>query len=270
MRLSLRRKIAAGCRLSQGALLLFMAAVLLMAAASAHAQLFGASEREINRQARLQWMMLKRSMPIAIEQNVNDYVACVAHRVLALLGPEYDDIAWEVVVFEDDSVNAFALPGGKVGVFTGLLRVADDQDKLAAVIGHELAHVTEDHVIRRARQAGRSDLFTILTSAATGIHPEYVRMTAAMGLNLPYARDQESEADVMGLQYMARAGFDPRASLALWQGMSRDRERRESELFSTHPSDDRRMDQLVRSLTSALITYNDALDTVGRANCQPR
>ncbi len=268
MRLSFRNK-------SRGisgryALLLMVAATLLVAAAAAHAQLFGASEREINRQARLQWNMAKREMPVAIEQNVNDYVACVAHRVLAMLGPEFDDIAWEVVVFEDDSVNAFALPGGKIGVFTGLLRVADNQDKLAAVIGHEVAHVTEDHVIRRARQAGRSDLLTIVGSAATGIHPEYFRMSAMLGLNLPYARDQETEADLVGLQYMARAGFDPRASLALWQGMSRDRNRRESELMSTHPSDDRRMDSLVRSLTSALITYNEALDTVGRANCQLR
>jgi predicted Zn-dependent protease len=245
------------------------AVIAVAAAAVAHAQLFGASEREINRQARVQWMTMKRQLPVTLEPHLQSYVECVTNRVLATLGSGYDHLAWEVVVFEDDMVNAFAIPGGKIGVFTGLLRVADNQDMLAAVIGHEIAHVTKDHVIRRARRAARTDALVILGSAATGVHPDLVRTGATIGVTLPYERDQESEADVVGLEYMAKAGFDPRASIELWRAMAVERrERRQAEFLSSHPSDDRRMDTLVRSLTPALIHFNDALDTVGRANCR--
>ncbi len=272
MRPTTARTTGFGYRVGRSLLALSVAGGLLLGTFVAQAQLFGASEREINRQARLQWMMTKREMPISLEQHLNDFVYCVTNRVIAHLPPEFDDIDWEIVVFEDDALNAFALPGGRIGVFTGLLRVATNQDMLATVIGHEIAHVTEDHVIQRARRAGRNDALGILAGAATGMHPSYIEMGKMMGMNLPYARGQEIEADVVGLQFMANAGFDPRASIELWRAMVADRDsrRRESMLLASHPSDDQRMNQLVRSMTPALIAYNDALESVGRPNCQLR
>jgi predicted Zn-dependent protease len=249
-------------------LLAITSGLALLLLATAHAQLFG-GEREINRQANVQWRMMKQAIPEALDPRVQRYVECVAWRIIGILDDEWQDrFAWEIVVFEDDSLNAFAMPGGRIGVFTGLLRVADTPDSLAAVIGHEVAHLTEDHVMQRARRARRTEGLAILGSAVTGIHPDLVRTGAAIGLTLPFNREQETEADVVGLQYMARAGFDPRASLELWRNMSGQRQHRQAEFLSTHPADDRRMDNLVRSLTPALIEYNQALEAGRRPNCR--
>ncbi|MGI9331416.1 MAG: M48 family metallopeptidase, partial [Gammaproteobacteria bacterium] len=144
------------------------------------------------------------------------YVNCISRAIVAEIDPPYDSLDWEVVVFEDASVNAFALPGGNIGVFTGILSVAETTDQLASVIGHEVAHVTERHSVARMNRAMAAnvgvtvaDIFDPNAGAAVGMLAQY-------GILLPYGRGQESEADVVGLRYMAKAGFDPRASVKLW------------------------------------------------------
>jgi len=162
---------------------------------------------------------------------------------------------WEIIVFDDDATNAVAMPGGKIGVFTGIFRAATTVDALAVVIGHEIAHLTEDHVMQRARRGTLTDLAAIFGTAATGLGNE-VREGIAVTMSLPFNRKQESEADAVGLAYMAKAGYDPRASLTLWRNMTELRagQQQPPEFLSTHPSDVRRMDDLVRNMTSALIT----------------
>lgn len=238
----------------------------LLSVQTGQAQLF-VSEREIERQARVQWMMMKRQTPLAPSPRIQSYVECVANSIIDVLPTEYGDLAWEVVVFDDESMNAFAMPGGKVGVFTGILRVADTPDALAAVIGHEIAHLTSDHVMERAKRQSRTELGVLLGNAATGMG-DLLRTGAAIGLTLPYGRSQESEADVTGLEYMAKAGYDPRATIYLWKSMSGARES-PPEFLSTHPSDDRRLDDLVKSLTPALLEYNAAREAGHIPNCQP-
>jgi len=150
--------------------------------------------------------------------------------------------SWEVEVFNDDSANAFALPGGKIGVHTGLLKVAVNQDQLATVIGHEVAHVLAGHSNERASTnlatQGALEALNVLSGPAS---PAKSRTLAVLGVGaqvgvlLPFSRAQESEADVLGLDLMARAGFDPRQGPALWENMARVGGS-PPELLSTHPS----------------------------------
>lgn len=247
--------------------------------ASAIAALFGAgvtnagllvSEKEIRRQARVEWLSTKRHVPQVPDQRIQRYVSCVANSLLAELPKEFADIDWEVIVFDDDSANASADANGKIAVLSGLLDVADTPDMLAAVIGHEIAHTTQNHVMARAKQGVRTDMLVMLGSAATGIRSDMLRSGAVIGLSLPYARDQETEADLVGLRYMANAGFDPRAAMYLWKNMSARNKGtgRPPEMLSTHPADDTRLDNIVKAITPALVQYNAALDAGKRPNCQ--
>ena len=239
----------------------------VMLANIANGQLF-VTEKEIERQARVQWLQMKKQMPLSPNPRLQSYVECITNSIIDVLDPSFGDLAWEVVVFDDEAMNAFAMPGGKVGVFTGILRVADTPDALAAVIGHEIAHLTSDHVMERAKRQSRTEALSIIGGAATGMG-DLVRTGAAIGLTLPFGRKQESEADVVGLDYMAKAGFDPRASIYLWKNMSSSRQNRQPEFLSTHPADDRRLDDLVKSLTPSLVAYNAAQEAGARPNCQP-
>ena len=225
------------------------------------------SEKEILRAARVQWLTMKRDMPLAPDPRTRKYVECVANRVIKVLEKPYSDMDWEVVVFDNDEANAFAMPGAKIGVFTGILKVADTPDALAVVLGHEVAHVTHDHVMEKARRESRSDMLVIMGSAATGIPRGILDTGAVIGLNLPYNRRQETEADKVGLTYMAKAGFDPRASIGFWKSMSTLTRGSTPEFLSDHPSDDQRMDDLVKTLTPALIAYNAAQEAGHRPAC---
>jgi predicted Zn-dependent protease len=249
--------------------LLVAACAALVANSVAQAQLI-VSEKEVRREARVAWLSMKRHTPIEPNPRIQQYVQCVATHILATLPPEQANADWEVVVFDDDTINAFADPNNKIAVFSGLLRVADTPDALAAVIGHEVAHATEGHVMRRARQGARNNALVLLGSAATGLSPGLLNDGATVMMSLPYAREQETEADRIGLHSMAKAGFDPRAALSLWKNMATAMNGKGSppEFLSDHPSDDTRLDTVVKSITPALIEYNAAIAAGKRPNCQ--
>ena len=233
----------------------------------AHSQLGFISEKEIRRQARVDWLYMKRHIPLESNERVRTYVQCVANRLIAVLDEEHRNIDWEVVVFDDEQVNASANPDGKIAVLNGLLKVADTPDALAAVLGHEIAHATQNHVMDRARKGARTDMLVLLGGAVTGMR-DVARDVGTIGLVLPYAREQESDADRVGLSYMAEAGFDPRAALYLWKNMAAVNKNRPPEFLSSHPSDDVRLDTIVKSITPALIDYNAAREAGRRPNCQ--
>ena len=249
--------------------LLAAACLALVTSTIARAQLV-VSEKEVRREARVEWLSMKRHLSVAHDPRVQKYVQCVADNIIATLPPEQSQKDWEVVVFDDDQINAFADPNNKIGVFTGLLRVADTRDALAAVIGHEVAHATEGHVMQRARKGARNNALVLLGSAATGISPDLLNEGAMISLGLPYAREQETKADLIGLQSMARAGFDPRAALSLWKNMAAAMSGKGTppEFLSDHPADDTRLDTIVKQIRPALITYNQAIDAGKRPNCQ--
>ena len=214
---------------------------------------------------------MRASMPLVTDRETIDFVACVAQAVVEVLEPPYNDIEWELAIFESESVNAFAMPGGKIGVLSGLLRVTENQDQLATVIGHEIAHVTAEHSVNRAKQAGLTSfginaVAIILGggySGATYTAQQALAAGAAFGISLPYKRGQETEADVIGLEYMARAGFDPRQSVPLWQRMDASAGKKPAEFLSTHPASETRIENLINEWQKTLPLYNQAV-TEGR------
>ncbi|MCL7940469.1 M48 family metallopeptidase [Halomonas sp. ATCH28] len=216
---------------------------------------------------------LLRRQPVSRDAAVNRQVQCVAREVAAAAEAIYPGAdlpeSWEVVVFEDPSPNAFALPGGRIGVHTGLLRVAENPAQLAAVIGHEVAHVLADHGNERLTQQlgikaglllvgllGEGDLGQQQLMQALGLG-------ARLGISLPFSRAHEEEADLMGVAIMARAGFDPQQSVALWRNMAAAGGGQPPEFLSTHPAHGSRIEALQQAMEEVVSTYRD----VSPADC---
>lgn len=218
---------------------------------------------------------LKREKSVETQQRTNAYVRCVAEAITRELGGPQQR-SWEVVVFEDESPNAFALPGGKIGVHSGLLDVARNQHQLAAVIGHEIGHVLAEHANERMTQqlAVQGGLAAVgafsggLDSLTQQQLMKVLGLGAQVGVLLPYSRIHESEADVIGLDLMARAGFDPRESVALWRNMAAASEGGQPlEFLSTHPAHASRIQNLQARMGQALNTFETARQQGRRPNC---
>lgn len=215
---------------------------------------------------------IKEETAVAQDSTVNRYVTCITEALLQTF--ETQNQQWEVTVFESDDVNAFALPGGKVGVYTGLLDVTENQDQLAAVIAHEIAHVLSNHGNERVSQefAVQSglDLIQAITNVQTSTGKTLMGLLGVgvqVGVLLPYSRIQESESDLLGLELMARAGFQPQASIALWQNMEQTHEEQPPEFLSTHPSHTTRMNDLNTAMPHALQLYQQAQAAGRKPQC---
>ena len=200
------------------------------------------------------------------------YVQCIADAMTGLLDSGVD---WKVRVFQDDQANAFALPGGRIGVHTGMLEVATDASQLAAVIGHEISHVTAHHGNARvsaqyATQAGL-ELASALSGSPTPLRQQLLGLLglgAQYGVLLPYGRTQESEADTLGVELMARAGFDPRGAVALWRNMSARGGGGPPAFLSTHPSHEGRIAALEKRMPEALRTFEAARAAGRNPDCR--
>lgn len=208
---------------------------------------------------------------------INAYVQCVADAITRLPEVRKQSADWQVVVFDTDTVNAFALPGGKIGVYRGLLKVAQTPSQLAAVVGHEVGHVLARHGNERvSQQFAVSESLAVLDAwMAAGNKSNRESAMALLGLGsqvgvlLPFSRVQESEADEIGQNLMARAGFDPRESIALWQNMSKSGGSQPSELLSTHPAHQTRIKDLQAGLNRALPLYQQAHSAGAGPACKP-
>lgn len=239
--------------------------VLLTACATSptgRSQLLLYSDVELDQMGAASFEQQKQDVPVTTDSRKSQYVECVAQAIVAQLEPSQRD-GWEVRVFASDQVNAFALPGRKIGVYAGLLRVAADQDQLAAVIGHEVGHVLARHGNERVSQATLAQMSQSAVAAAvsssdmSGETGQMVMagfgMGAQYGVLLPFSRAHESEADSIGLELMARAGFDPQASVTLWQNMAAASGGvAPPELTSTHPSNASRIANLQAGMQEAL------------------
>lgn len=204
------------------------------------------------------YQQLQSSTPVSRDDAVNAYVDCVADAITRTLTGDASG-PWEVRVFAEDQVNAFALPGRKIGVYQGLLSVAENQHQLATVIAHEVAHVVARHSNERiSTQFAASAGLDLLGALAGEPTPTKQTLFGLLGLGtqvgvlLPFNRRQESEADLLGLRLMAEAGFDPRASVDLWRNMIEKGGRSPPEFLSTHPSGESRIEALQARMPEAL------------------
>jgi metalloendopeptidase OMA1, mitochondrial len=197
---------------------------------------------------------MKKEVPVSKDAAANAMLQRVGQRISAVA--DLPNAQWEFVLFDSKEVNAFCLPGGKVGVYTGILQITKDEAGLATVIGHEVAHAVARHGAERISEAvliqsggqilgaslSQSDPRTqALTMMAYGLGTQ-------LGRELPHNRSQESEADRIGLIYMARAGYDPEAAIGFWQRFA-DFNRQAGGagtpwFLRTHPLDEKRIEQI--------------------------
>lgn len=261
--------------MKNGLLAIAMAGVLVACATTTSStgrkQYVGAvSQEQLNQLGAQAFTEAKQKGPLSRDAKQNAYVRCVVDAIVRQLPAQQRQIAWETAVFAQNEPNAFALPGGKVGVNTGIFTVAKTQDQLAAVIAHEIGHVIDNHHNERiTRQMGAAGVVQLL-GAVAGDYGQLASqgggMIAQAGFLLPGSRAQETEADVVGQRLMASAGFDPRAAVNLWQNMIAAGGSRPPQWLSTHPDPQSRIGEL-QARANQLVPAYDQARSAGR---QPR
>ncbi|MFQ3788861.1 M48 family metallopeptidase [Halomonas sp. A29] len=231
------------------------------------------SDAQLNQMGQEAFEQYQKDLPPA-GQAQQRYAQCIAEALVAVLPERERNQDWQIRVFESEQANAFALPGGYMGINTGLLKVARDQDQVASVIGHEIGHVLARHANERVSTQTSTQLALSVLSSAAGMQgPGGEQLMGALGLGaqygimLPFSRRHESEADVIGLRLMADAGFDPRASIALWENMGAEGGARPPAWMSTHPSHGQRTQGLQAEMDNALARYEQARQAGRQPNC---
>lgn len=240
---------------------------------SGRTQFIVVGDTDMNRMGATAFTQIKSSGKVANDPARARYVNCVAQALVAQLPDSSRRQAWEVALIADDTPNAFALPGGKIGVNTGLLKVATNQDQLAAVIGHELGHVISRHAAERvSQQFATQTAMQVINSATGGERQQLLGLLgvgAQAGVVLPFSRLHESEADVLGQRYMASAGFDPRAAATLWENMVRAGGGARGPAFlSTHPDPQQRIKALAAAAPGLMPAYEQARSAGRRPDCR--
>ncbi len=178
------------------------------------------------------------------------------------LGKELEGYAWEFNLVNDKQVNAWCMPGGKVVVYTGLLGVTQNEAALAVVMGHEITHAVAHHGNERISQVMvaqglevAGNIFTAGNQKANGIFNNVFGPAAQVGVLLPNSRNQEYEADKLGLEFCAMAGYNPREAVPFWRRMSQAGGQKPPEFLATHPSDENRIARLEAHMEEALKYY---------------
>jgi len=212
---------------------------------------------------------LKKETPISQDASANALVQKVGKRIAAVAGKDMPNAQWEFVVFESKEVNAFCLPGGKVGVYTGILPITKDEAGMATVLGHEIAHAVARHGGERMTEAmllqlGGQTLGATMSNADPRMQSVALLaygVTSKVGVELPHSRVQETEADHIGLIYMARAGYDPEAAVAFWQRFAAFNQQQGGQtpaFLRTHPTDPARIQHLKDWMPNAKAQYHPA------------
>nr|WP_245732098.1 M48 family metallopeptidase [Thalassotalea agarivorans] len=221
------------------------------------------SKQELDAMGEQSFAEMKKSQPQSTHKPTIEFVQCVADAITKNVPKSAHSGEWEVVVFDSPQVNAFAMPGGKIGVYTGILHVTEDQHQLAAIMGHEVAHVIEQHSNERLSSNQLTSIGLAAADAymtADNTENKELWMTAfgvgaQYGLLMPYSRSHESEADIVGQNLMAQSGFDPEAAISLWQNMAKLGGAAPMEFMSTHPSNQTRISDLRSHLPKAMTFY---------------
>jgi predicted Zn-dependent protease len=222
-------------------------------------------DREVTKMSIAAFDEMKAHTPISKDKVRNEQLQRVGERIQQAV-PIWDmpDADWEFVVFESPDINAFAMAGGKVGVFMGLFRIVENDDQLASVIGHEIAHVTAKHVHENLSQqlalqtGGMIGGIALMGTGANMLTESAIMSAYGLGTDLTGAafdRKKEAEADHIGLMYMARAGYDPEEAIKVLERLEEEtgaQAAAQSSFLSTHPSAPDRIEQLRGFLPEAL------------------
>lgn len=247
-----------------GTLCKMLMAVLPLAACAQGATGLGVNlvdQAQVDQEGVHAWQQLQAETPASPDGQMQARARSVADRVLR--GAGENPAQWEVEVFKSDELNAFALPGNKIGVFEGMMRLADSDNELAAVLGHEVGHNKAHHAAQRlstetATQMGVQVLSAVLGGADPQMTAALLGAGAQYGIALPYSRNQELQADQLGLHYMARAGYDPHGALNLWRKMAQSAGAAPPTFLSTHPATADRIQGLEAQMPEAEQEYRAA------------
>jgi len=225
------------------------------------------------------FQQIKKQTPVDQNPAANAYAECVVKALSVATGAPRGGGKWVVTVFKDDkTVNAFALPGGHVSVYTGIFKVAKTPGELAAVLGHEMGHVQAGHGAERISDQEATAVGVDLAALLAGIDQSSTKGQATMaalgvgaqvGVLLPFSRAQESEADKLGTQYMSEAGWDPHEALDLWRNMMSSNQGAPPQLLSDHPADANRLQALQQQLPGDMQRYQAAKGAGRNPDCTP-
>lgn len=188
------------------------------------------------------WSDVKEETPVSIDPVLNNQLRRVGGRIAR--GANRQNENWEYAVFDTDEKNAFVMPGGKVGFYRGIMEFSENDDQIAAIMGHETGHVTARHAAERYSQKMAAGVgLQVANVALSQRDNRYKGEIAAIlgagvqfGIILPFSRKHELEADKLGVDYMYRAGYDPRQAVRMWERMGEVSKSRQPEILSTHPS----------------------------------
>ena len=232
-------------------------------------------ESTINRQAAQLYERVKSKTKLSTDKKKLDEIKTIGERIENAVSSYFQSInqrnptynfQWEYILVDNDKIkNAWCMPGGKIAVYTGILKVTKNTDGLAAVMGHEIAHAVAKHSIERASRAvilnvgtAAVDIFTggaiSNTQRTTGV--DVAGMLRTFGIDNPFGRKQETEADYLGLIFSSLAGFDIRESVKVWERMKEEFKGQEPpEWMSTHPSSARRIESLKKWIPEITLEY---------------
>jgi len=236
------------------------------------------SDQEVASMAVGQFEQMKQEMPISRDPQMNARLQRVGEKIVIAARERGADLPppeqWEFVLFESDQVNAFAMPGGKVGFYTGIFPLFESDDDLAVVMGHEIAHVSADHGAEKVSHQLANQLAGAALAIGLGVggvdHDTSQIVMASygagssLGFVLPYSRTMESEADHIGLIYSSAAGYDPRVSVDFWGRMASQGGERPPEFLSTHPAEGTRIRNLRDKIIPEVMPIYENAKAMGR------
>lgn len=221
----------------------------------------------LERQAAQQYNQLKQQMAAKKALAPETYPEMVRLRTIAQriiphatrFNPRAKDWQWEVILIGSNQINAFCMPGGKIAFFTGILRTLKlSDDEVAMVMGHEIAHALREHAREQAGKNTLTQIGAVGLSIITGGKYDGLVSAGANLLSLTYSRSDETDADLVGLDIAARAGYDPRAGIMLWQKMSAASKGAPPQWLSTHPSGNNRIKEMEKHMPAVLPLYQRA------------